>query len=266
MNRRALIEVKDPLSTDIGQQFRRSARRDELIAAAVNGLSFLILLTITLSTPSSALFLPLWFDGGGVIRPLGSFPIAATLLPFPAITALFHLAQALDVGDFYQYALVYGVTPHRWIEYAITNSLMTWSLFALAGVGNVVLLIIGVFLNVLMQLFGFLHERANSKYQHSTGYLLWGFVPWLALWLVTFAYYFDRAASVPVYYGVAIIGSFILSLAFVAPLVYRYYTSTPPLRANKNVVRQYSALSATAKLFLDWTVVIGNLVVVAHLT
>jgi hypothetical protein len=265
-DRRALIEIKDPLASDAGQEFRRDVRREELLVAAVHATSFVALLIITLSTLSRALVLPLWFDGGGVaIRSLGTFPISATLLPFPAITALFHLAQAFDVADYYQYTLVRGVTPHRWLEYSITNGLMMWSIYTLAGAGNILLPITGLFLNVLMQFFGYAHERANSgRGQHSLGYLLWGFVPWLALWLIPLTYYFDRAGELPVYYGVAIVGTFLLSLVFVAPLVWRYNTNDAPLLANKRVAQYYARISLTAKLLLDWTVVIGNLVETAH--
>jgi len=85
----------------------------------------------------------------------------------------------------------------------------------------------------------------------------WGFVPWLPLWYVPIAYFLASPVTLPVFYPVAIFGTFVFSFAFVAPLVYRYYTTSPEIVANYNVERAYLVLSLTAKLFLDWTVTIG---------
>lgn len=57
--------------------------------------------------------------------------------------------------------------------------------------------------------------------------------------------------------GFAIIGSLLLSLAFVFPLVW-YYGKTNFSENNYRLEMMYIFLSLTAKLYLDWTVVIGN--------
>lgn len=259
-SQRQMLEFKDPLSKPSTQEYKKSLRRWNLAVGAVHTTSFVVLLIITLSTLSRTLRLPLWTDFGASIAPLGLFPLAATLLPFPAITAIFHFAQAFGVCDYYQYALVRGVTPHRWLEYSITNGLMTFSVFVLAGAGNILLPLTGLVLNVVMQLFGYFHERANSTHQHSLGFLFYGFLPWLPLWFIPLAYYIAAATSLPIFYGVAIIGTFLGSIAFTFPLFWRYWTSDEPIEANYKAERAFLLLSLTLKLFLDWTVVIGNLV------
>lgn len=242
------------------EQRSRDLRWWNTAVGAVHSLSFVALLTITLLNLDRALTLPLWLDFGGEIRPLGRFPISATLLPFPLITALTHFAAAAGYGRYYYYALRVGVTWHRWVEYSITNGLMTWSVLALAGVGNVLILVAGVIVNVIMQYFGFAHERENVGAQTTLAFLWWGFLPWLVLWFLAFAYYFGATIAVaPFFVGLAVVGTWLLSFTFVLPLVYRYYTSSPALEANYKTDRAYQVASLTSKLFLDWTVLIGVL-------
>lgn len=248
----------DPLRTRVGRDLAKSLRTWNWAVAGVHGTSFLVLLIITLTQLGSLLSFPVWTDFGQTINVLFTTPISATLLPFPFITACFHVAQALGVADYYRSSLVTGVTPHRWLEYMITNGLMTVSVFALSGAGNIMLPVTGILLNILMNLFGYLHEMLNSKRQRSLALVWWGFVPWLPLWYIPITYYLSSPVSLPVFYPVAIFGTFAFSFAFVAPLIYRYTTSSPDIVANYNVERAYLVLSLTAKLFLDWTVTIGS--------
>jgi len=248
----------DPLASKMAQELAGSLRIWSWVVAGINIASFIALLVITL-TVLTPVPVPLWVDFGGVISSIGSYPLSGTLLPFPLITGLFHVAQALNIFDYYRYALIKGVTTHRWVEYGITNSLISVSIFALSGVGNILLLVGSVLVNISMQYFGYLHERANSNRQKTLSILWWGFVPWLWLWFIPLTYYFVQASSLPTYVGVAIIGSFVLSIVFTLPLFWRYTTDQSELYANYMVERNYLILSVTAKLFLDWTVVIGVL-------
>lgn len=238
---------------------RRDLRFWNILVGTVHASSFVALLALTLTNLNIALTRPLWVDFGGALRVLGAAPLAATLLPFPVITALFHFFEAADFADYYRLALRVGVTPHRWIEYSITNGLMTWSVLVLAGVGNVPTLVAALLVNVTMQYFGFAHERENVGAQTTLAFVGWGFLPWLVLWFWALAYYAASAAEQPTFVGVAVVGSFLLSLTFVAPLIYRYRTKTPALEANYRTERAYLLLSLTAKLFLDWTVTVGNI-------
>lgn len=238
---------------------KRVLRNLNIAVGVVHTTSFYTLLVITLLNLNTLLRLPIWIDYNADIAVVSHFPISATLLPFPFITGSFHFAEAIGVCDYYRRVLVLGVTPHRWIEYTVTNGLMTWSLFLLAGAGNLWLLIGSLFLNALMQYFGYLQELYNSARQRTLVPLLLGFVPWSVLWLVTFVYFARLDGPVPAYFYVAIIGSFVWSIAFTIPLFYRYFTSDDDEEANFKVEVMYGTLSLTAKLWLDWTVTGGNL-------
>jgi hypothetical protein len=245
-------------------KYKSALRNWNIAPIIVQLISFIALLAISLSDLSGARRVGLWIDveRGASIRSLGTYPIFATLVPFPAITAIFHLLALLNVDNYYKEVETRGVNRLRWIEYAITNGLMTFSLCTLAGAGGVVLLVASVLANLIMQYFGYLHEY----YNHPAGsepktlwYLIAGFVPWIQIWVTVLTYYglnFDTATTSD---GVAIIGSLVLSLTFVIPLVWRY-RKQPTAKNNYRMEVFYIILSLTAKLFLDWTVIIGTLV------
>lgn len=234
------------------------------IAVAVNGISFVALTIITLASLCKARHVNLWLDvaNGTVIRSLGSYPLFATLLPFPFITAVFHAIALFTFRSYSTEVLQFGQNRLRWIEYSITNGLMTFSLLALAGGGNVVVLVVNVLANIVMQYFGYLHEDLNhtkpdkATPRRTLRYLLVGFVPWLQIWLSVLTYFGVNFGSATTSDKVAILGSLFISLLFVLPLL---LFKGRTLSENFQAERLYIILSFTAKLFLDWTIVGGTL-------
>lgn len=241
------------------QRYALTLRTANFVVAGVHFTSFLVLLIFNLTGVVPSLLLPIWHDVDQAVTPIVDQAISVTLLPFPLITAIFHLVQGLGVACYFRYALVKGYTPHRWLEYAITNGLVGWSVHLLAGVGNIFILVTSVVLNAIMNYFGYLHEKKNAGCQRSLSLLWFGFVPYLPLWYAPLSYFFLSGAARPAFYGWAIIGSFLLSFSFVFPLFWRFSTRMPEMRANFTVEMIYLILSLTAKLYLDWAVTIGLL-------
>jgi len=242
----------------------RSLRRWNYGVAAVHASSFVALTVLSFVYESSATRARLWTDYvRTTLVEVANYPLFATLLPFPAITAFFHLLAAWNVDNYSQNVLIRGLNRLRWVEYAITNSLITASLLALVGAGNVYLFIAGILSNVIMQYFGYLHEKVNHRSETratSLMPLLVGFLPFFAIWVPTLAYNISGISTAPAFETVAVFGS----LLFVVPLLIRYQTAGSgqvELQANYNMELFYIILSLTAKLFLDWTVTINTLVV-----
>lgn len=242
---------------------RSTLRRWNYVVAAVHTSSFIALSVISflrLSDNSLTRYVPLWATGVLSGVSIGQYALFATLIPFPAITAVFHVMAACNVGGYYRDVLRNGSNTLRWIEYAITNGLMSWSVVFVAGNGaNVWIPIACVVSNFIMQYMGYRYEQSNRD---PTLRNLWmiavGFLPWIFNWTWVFVYYGNRASSATLSDGFAVIGTFIWSLAFVLPLVYRKYTNS--LRGNYNTELAYILLSLSAKLWLDWTVTIGTLI------
>jgi len=236
-----------------------------IVAASVQFISFVGLLIAFLTNMDTYRRVSIWIveDRGSTVNRLAEFFIAVSLLPFPAITSFFHVLALFDVDNYYYSVLIKGRNRLRWIEYSITNGLITFSLVTLAGAGDIVLAIVCVLANFVMQYFGYLHELLNhesldGRYRSWT-YLIIGFIPWVQIWLAIFVYYGINFSTAPLYESFAIIGSFILSLTFVAPLVWRF-NKRPTCRNNYYLELVYILLSLSAKLYLDWTVTIGSLV------
>ena len=247
--------------------YRRYLRNWNYVVATVHTSSFIALSIISfirLADPLFTRFVDVWTTGvTAPITLIGSYPIFATLIPFPFITAIFHVMAACGVGDYYRDVMRRARNTLRWIEYAITNGLMSWSLVFIGGDGgNLWIAISCVVSNVIMQLFGYLYEHSNEDPKRRNLWLIAvGFLPWIYNWTWVFVLYGNRASTALLSDGFGIIGSFVWSLAFVAPLVYRKYTrNKSSLRANYYTELAYILLSLSAKLWLDWAITVGNLV------
>jgi hypothetical protein len=247
---------------------KRRLRNWNYGVAAVHATSFVALTAISFTYEASATRARLWtdFDGANLVE-VANYPLFATLLPFPAITAFFHLLAAWNVDNYYQSVLMRGLNRLRWVEYAITNSLITASLLTLVGAGNVFLFVAGILSNIVMQYFGYLHEKVNHRSDTRVTTLMplfAGFLPFFAIWVPTVLYTINGISSAPAFEIVAVFGSLLFAVMFVVPLWVRYETAGSgalELKANYNMELFYIILSLTAKLFLDWTVTINTIVV-----
>jgi hypothetical protein len=242
------------------QNYKNSLYWWNICVTCVHWSSFIALTAISTTRLDTVRRVALYFDSGKTS--LGTYPLFATLIPFPFITGLFHIFAAYNVDNYYYLVLKRGVNRLRWIEYAITNGLMTWSLCLLVRAGSILIPILCVFANFTMQTYGWWHERRNHmvkrEYQ-SLGPLLLGFIPWLVVWATILAYWIAHVDTSTISEGFAVIGSFVLSLFFVFPLLWRYNTLNT-IENNYKMEIAYIVLSLTAKLWLDWTLTIGNLV------
>lgn len=206
---------------------------------------------------------------------LGFYPLIWVDLPFPIITAIFHLSIALVpfIRQMYFESIFPGKNesgerklagnPLRWIEYSITASLMTWVLLQLSGVTNVFTLIIcGPIANVALQLQGHLQEKLKGKSLMPT---VAGWIIFMGQWTVILAYFFTAVTSprpagaeqVPWFVFSIIIGLFFFFCAF--GLVQLAHVLEYP-RFMKSAYAQdiaYLILSFTSKLFLTWNLLIG---------
>jgi len=244
------------------RNFRSKLRKWNIAAVVIQSISFIALLILSVVFRDKARLVNLWVetDRGSSIQTLAAYPLYSTLLPFPIITALFHVLALCKVDNYYANVLLRGTNRLRWIEYSITNGLMTFSLCTLAGAGGVVLLVGNILANFLMQYFGYLHEKLTHDTEPSKrtlSYIGFGFLPWLQNWVTILTYYGLNVVDTKVSEHLAILGSFLLSLLFVYPLL-AIYGREHNMRNFFVLERTYIILSLTAKLYLDWIIVIGT--------
>jgi hypothetical protein len=136
----------------------------------LHGISFVVFLTLSIYYNNNIGSVPLtsdfsYFDNGVIpkLEYLTSYKLIWVLLAFPLITSAFHLYISILVyKDYKKNLLMRGIQVYRWIEYSITASLMTWVIWALSGGTNIFVGLGLVFLNINMNLFGYISELLNA--------------------------------------------------------------------------------------------------------
>lgn len=200
-------------------------------------------------------------DFGVTWKRLGQYPLVWVDLPFSLITALFHLYLAFgkeSTTRYRSYVFVKGYNPYRWIEYAITASLMTWVIMQVAGVTNVIALaVVGVVGNVILQFQGYLMDVFNPPNRTKTTWVptLLGWLLFCGQWALIWAYFFALDTRSWVVYTV-VIGCFLWFCLFGLVQLLHYNGSW---KDPYTVELAYMALSYTAKFYLNWNLVIHML-------
>lgn len=189
----------------------------------------------------------------------------------PEMVSLF--SKPKNVFDYYTNVIALGINPLRWIEYAISSSLMIVAIAALSGVSNVFILVfLAVPLNVaLMIIGGNYFEQDNIGYQRPLvkpsrlrkvrwKFFFWGVLFFLAQWAVIFSYFFAAVTStsqVPVFVYLVVFVMFSLFSLFAVNPVLHYLGAFSWISDFVNYELVFIALSFIAKLALDWILIIG---------
>jgi hypothetical protein len=191
---------------------------------------------------------------------LFDFPIALGVATFSLLSALAHL---WIVGPgFYRYAndLRNQRNLARWIEYAISSTLMIVLISLINAVWDVIALIAIAGVNVAMILFGWLQEKYEEP---GRGSLLpfWfgciaGVVPWIAMFWLLFSPGGTGEAPGFVYGVVISLFLFFNSFAVVQWLQYRKVGRFADYLVGE---RSYITLSFIAKSALAWQIFAGVL-------
>ena len=175
---------------------------------------------------------------------VGRLYVAYLVVAFFALSAVFHLGNALLWGRWYAAGIRRCICPTRWVEYAFSASVMQILISYLAGFVFLTDIVFIFALSSLLMSFGYLQERLNrpalvgDAWQHpfpqrAVPHLL-GWVPFLVLWFSYF-YRFYRlpkvtpdGAEMPVFVYAIVWSQLFLSLPFA--LVQLYQVASPPSR------------------------------------
>ena len=114
--------------------------------------------------------------------------IGAAVAAFLALAAIDHLVTATVARSTYNADLERGINRFRWLEYAVSASIMVVLISMYSGITEITALIAIVGANVAMILFGWLQERFNPPDRTGTTMMpFWfgtiaGIAPWIAIW------------------------------------------------------------------------------------
>ena len=185
--------------------------------------------------------------------------IAWAVATFLFLSALFHLIVGVVMPGRYRSQLSRGQNQFRWIEYALSSSLMIVLIALLPGISNIAALL-GLFgVNAAMIFFGSVQERyeepGGSLWPFWMGSLL-GIVPWIAIGIYLVSPGSDAQPPGFVY------GIFVSLFVFFNSFAFTQFAQYRQIGRWKNYLsgeRTYILLSLLAKSALAWQVFGGTL-------
>ena len=211
-------------------------------------------ISITTSLPAGPPGTPVpppepWFD----VR------IGAAIAAFLGLAALDHLLTSTLFRGRYEADLRRGINRFRWLEYALSSTVMVLLIGFYSGITGISAVIGIAGANVGMILFGWLQEKMNPPGRSSTTMLpfwfgtLVGLAPWIAI-----AFNLVAAEAVPDFvYGI-FFSLFVFFMSF-AVNQWLQYREVGPWRRYAFGETAYLVLSLTAKSALAWQIFAGSL-------
>jgi hypothetical protein len=197
-------------------------------------------------------------------QPVELFQLATgpAVAAFLLISAVAHLLVSTVWWRRYLADLARHRNIARWVEYAVSASLMIVLIAQLVGIADVAALVAIFGVNAAMILFGWLQERYEEPGEG--GWLPFGFgclagvVPWLCIVIYTWAPGSESSAEPPGFVYAIIVSLFVFFNVFALNqwLQYRARGRWRDYLVGEYV---YIALSLTAKSALAWQVFAGSL-------
>ncbi|MGH2512137.1 MAG: heliorhodopsin HeR, partial [Candidatus Limnocylindrales bacterium] len=171
---------------------------------------------------------------------------------------------AYPARDWYEGRLARGQNPARWIEYALSSSVMIVVIATLSGIQEIGTLVAIFGINATMNLFGWSMEAANEgrariQWLHYVFGCIAGAVPWIviviALWTSATA---PGAAAIPGFVIAIFVSLFISFNVFAINMVLQY-RKVGRWADYLYGERAYMFFSLFTKTILAWQVFAGTL-------
>jgi Heliorhodopsin len=197
-------------------------------------------------------------------RALFDLPIGPAVALFFFLSAVAHFAVAFPASRWYERSLARGQNPARWIEYALSSSVMIVVIATLSGIQEIGTLVAIFGVNAAMILFGWSMEAANEgrskpQWLHYVFGCIAGAVPWvviaIALWTAATA---PGAAPIPGFVIAIFVSLFVAFNVFAINMVLQY-RKIGRWRDYLYGERAYMLFSLIAKTLLAWQVFAGTL-------
>jgi hypothetical protein len=197
-------------------------------------------------------------------RTLFDLPIGPAVALFFFLSAIAHATLAFPARRWYEARLIRGQNPARWVEYALSSSVMIVVIATLSGIQEIGTLVAIFGVNAAMNLFGWSMEAANEgrsrvQWLHYVFGCIAGIVPWIvisiALWTAATE---PGAAPIPGFVILIFVSLFISFNIFAFNMVLQY-RKVGRWRDYLYGERVYMLLSLFAKTILAWQVFAGTL-------
>lgn len=197
-------------------------------------------------------------------RTVFELPIGPAVALFFFLSAIAHLAVAFPARGWYERSLARGQNPARWIEYALSSSVMIVVIATLSGIQEIGTLVAIFGVNAAMNLFGWSMEAGNEgrspiQWLHFVFGCIAGVVPWVVITIAL-----ATAAAAP---GAAPIPGFVIAIFVSLFVSFNVFAINMVLQYRRvgrwadylHGERAYMFLSLFAKTILAWQVFAGTL-------
>ncbi len=188
----------------------------------------------------------------GVLSTFADVQLAPLTAAFLLLSACFHFLISTVGFKKYGDELRHGRNRFRWVEYALSSTLMIITIALITSVTDLAALVGLAFANISMILFGWIMEMVNRKGQPTWWTPFWfGCVAAIGPWLAIVGYIFTGDGRPPTFvYGI-IASIFVLFNSF-AINQWLQYREVGPWRDYIVGERVYIILSFVAKSALAW--------------
>jgi hypothetical protein len=197
-------------------------------------------------------------------RTLFELPIGPAVATFFFMSAIAHALLAWPLRGWYEDRLAANIQPMRWIEYALSSSVMIVVIAALAGIQEIGTLIAIFGTNAAMNLFGWSMESANqgrsrTQWNHYIFGVIAGVVPWIVIGLALVSASTAPGAEPIPAFVFAIFGSLFIAFNIFAITMILQYRKVGRWKDYLVGEKTYMFLSLFAKTLLAWQVFAGTL-------
>ena len=260
-------------AVDISDERSHGLFRWNAVLSGLHGIQGLIILAISLAAAelvtSPVVTSYLTFDSATdtlvpAQRTLFELPIGVAVALFFFLSAGAHALLAWPFRGWYERKLGQHIAPARWIEYALSSSVMIVIIATLSGIAEIGTLVALFGINAAMNLFGWSMESANqgrekTQWNHYVFGAIAGIVPWIvigiALWSASSE---PGAAGVPTFVYIIFISLFLSFNVFAITMILQY-GKIGRWRDYLVGEKSYMLLSLIAKTLLAWQVFAGTL-------
>ncbi|MCU0504405.1 MAG: heliorhodopsin HeR [Chloroflexi bacterium] len=197
-------------------------------------------------------------------RALFDLPIGPMVALFFFLSAAAHVTVAFPARRWYEASLARGQNPARWIEYALSSSVMIVIIAELSGIQEIGTLLAIFGINAAMNLFGWSMEAANEgrtkvQWLHYVFGCIAGIVPWIVITIALWTSATEPGATpAPTFVYVIFVSLFISFNIFAFNMILQY-RKTGRWADYLYGERVYMLLSLVAKTILAWQVFAGTL-------
>ncbi len=197
-------------------------------------------------------------------RTLFELPIGPAVAIFFLMSAIAHLAVAFPARGWYERMLARSQNPARWVEYALSSSVMIVVIATLSGIQEIGTLVAIFGINAAMNLFGWSMESANEgrdrpQWLHYVFGCIAGIVPWIVIAIALLTAATEPGATPIPGFVIAIFVSLFISFNIFAFNMVLQYRRVGRWRDYLYGERTYMLLSLIAKTILAWQVWFGTL-------